>query len=170
MVTVDVPDSFNVTVRLLPLSRLMPLKPESPASVSICALIAPNWTERLRRVGTSEVCCAWLISACADCTSLVIEVMPLLAAWIVLMPFDIESSRLVKSLARFDKPCAVKKLIGLSSAELTRLPVASLVWVLEIKSDVFCNCRRFDLTPAESTISDICVPFWSKFPSRDDVV
>src|SRR6185312_11059232 len=90
-VTLDEPVSFNVTVRLLPLSRLMPLKPESPARVSICALIAPNWVERLRRVGASEVCCAWLIRACADCTSLVIEVRPLLAAWIVLMPFDIES-------------------------------------------------------------------------------
>ena len=38
----------------------------------------------------SAVCCAWLIRAWADCTSLVIEVMPLPAAWIVLMPFDIE--------------------------------------------------------------------------------
>ena len=48
----------------------------------------------------SEVCCAWLTSAWADCTSLVIEVMPLLAAWIVLIAFDIESSRLPRSLAR----------------------------------------------------------------------
>ena len=55
--------------------------------------------------------------------------MPLLAAWMVLIAVDIESSRLVKSLARFDRPWAVKKLIGLSSAELTRLPVASLDWV-----------------------------------------
>ena len=55
---------------------------------------ASNWVARLARTVVSEVCCAWLISACADCTSLVIEVMPLLAAWIVLMPLAIESSRL----------------------------------------------------------------------------
>jgi hypothetical protein len=40
----------------------------------------------------SVVCYAWLIKDWEDCTSLVIEVMPLLAAWIVLMPLDIESS------------------------------------------------------------------------------
>src|SRR3954466_7490608 len=96
---------------------------------------------------------AWLARACADCTSLVIEVMPLLAAWIVLMPLDIESRRLPRSLARLVRPCAVKKLIGLSRAELTRLPVASLVWVLVINSAVFCNCRRLDLTPALKTMS-----------------
>src|SRR3990167_2942861 len=71
------------------------------------------------------------------------------------MPEDMESSRLFRSLARMDRPCAVKKLIGLSSAELTRLPVASLVWVVVIKSEVCCNCRRFERTPADRTMSDI---------------
>src|SRR6185503_20535380 len=71
----------------------------------------------------------------------------------VLKAVDIESSRLVRSLARFDKPCAVKKLIGLSRAVLTRLPVASLVWVDVMRSEVFCNCRRFDRTPALRTMS-----------------
>src|SRR6476620_4872114 len=97
--------------------------------------------------------------------------MPLLAAWIVLMPLDIEASRLLRSPARFDRPWAVKKLIGLSSAELTRLPVASLVWVWVIRSDVRCNCSRFDLTPAGRTMSDI-VTHLSGIPqhgmTRDD--
>jgi len=103
---------------------------------------------------------------------LVIEVRPLLAAWMVLIAVDIESSRLVKSLARFDRPWAVKKLIGLSSAELTRLPVASLDWVFVMVAAVLCNCRRLARTPAVRTISDIGVPFWSQFPNtgglRDD--
>ena len=115
--------------------------------------MASNCVARLARTVVSEVCCAWVISAWADCTSLVIEVMPLLAAWIVLMPFAIESSRLPRSLARFCRPCAVKKLIGLSSAVLTRLPVASLVWVDVIRSEVFCNCSRLARTPAVRTIS-----------------
>ena len=144
----------------------MPLKPESPASVSIWVWIAANWVARLARIVVSEVCCAWLTSAWADCTSLVIEVMPLLAAWMVLKAVDIESSRLLKSLARFDRPWAVKKLIGLSRAELTRLPVASLVWVAVIRSEVFCNCRRFDRTPAVRTISDMVMHLSGPIPQH----
>src|SRR6266568_8919933 len=71
----------------------------------------------------------------------------------VLNALDIESSRLPRSLARFCRLAAVKKLTGLSSAVLTRLPVASFVCVCVIRSEVFCNCRRFARTPAESTIS-----------------
>src|ERR1041384_8136879 len=71
----------------------------------------------------------------------------------VLKAFDIESSRLLRSPARFDRPCAVKKLTGLSSALLTRLPVASFDWVEVIRSDVFCSCRRLARTPAERTMS-----------------
>ena len=155
-VTVEEPLSFSVTVRLALLalsSRLMPLKPESRASWSIWPRMRSNCAARPARTVVSVVCFAWLASAWADCTSLVIEVMPLLAAWIVLMPLDIESSRLLRSLARFDRPCAVKKLIGLSRAELTRLPVASLVWVVVIRSAVLCNCRRLDRTPAVRTMS-----------------
>src|SRR4029079_14660066 len=117
MVTDDEPLSFSVTVRLalfVTSSRLMPLKLESPASWSIWRRIASNWAARPDRTVTSVVCMAWLASACADCTSLVIEVMPLLAAWIVLMPLDIESSRLPRSLARLVSPWAVKELIGLA--------------------------------------------------------
>src|ERR1700690_571187 len=73
----------------------------------------------------------------------------------VLMALDMPSSRLLRSLARLSRPCAVKKLLALSRAELTRLPVASLVWVLLIRSDVCCNCSKFDRTPAERTMSDI---------------
>src|SRR3954469_10466262 len=79
--------------------------------------------------------------------------MPLFAAWMVLMPVDIASSRAPRSAARLLKPCDVKKLVGLSSAELTRLPVASLVCVDVIRSDVCCRLSRFDRTPAERTIS-----------------
>src|SRR3954468_4686598 len=91
----------------------------------------------------------------------------------VLKAVDIESSRLLKSLARFDRPCAVKKLVGLSRAVLTRLPVASLVWVSVIKEEVFCSCRRFARTPAVRTISDIVLYLSGAFPqerrvTRDD--
>src|SRR5205085_5043268 len=79
--------------------------------------------------------------------------MPLFAAWMVLMPVDIASSRAPRSLARLLKPCDVKKFVGLSSAELTRLPVASLVCVDVIRSEVCCRFSRFDRTPAERTIS-----------------
>ena len=151
----------------------MPLKPASPASWSIWVRIASNCVARPERIVVSDVCCAWLTSACADCTSLVIEVMPLLAAWMVLMAVEVESSRLLKSLARFDRPWAVKKLIGLSRAELTRLPVASLVWVFVMVAAVLCNCRRFARTPAVRTISDIVVYLSGPVPqhggiTRDD--
>src|SRR5579885_429130 len=81
--------------------------------------------------------------------------MPLLAALIVLIAEDCESSRLLRSLARLSRPCAVKKLMALSRAELTRLPVARRVWVCVIRSEVCCNCSRFARTPAERTMSDI---------------
>src|SRR6476646_7992623 len=84
----------------------------------------------------------------------------------VLNAFDIESSRLLRSLERFDRPWAVKKLIGLSRAVLTRLPVASLVWVDVIRSEVFCNCRRFDRTPAVRTISDIVLYLSGPIPQH----
>src|SRR5664279_2409082 len=71
------------------------------------------------------------------------------------MPLDMESNRLFRLLARVSRPDAVKKLMALSSAELTRLPVASLVWVEVIKSEVCCNCSRFARTPAERTMLDI---------------
>src|SRR5581483_10703800 len=73
----------------------------------------------------------------------------------VLMPEDIESRRLFRSLARLSRPCAVKKLLALSRAELTRFPVARSVWVLVMRFDVCCNCSRLVRTPVERTMSDI---------------
>ena len=58
----------------------MPLKPELPASWPIWVSRSLNWLARVACVAVSEVCCAWLTSDCADCTSFVIDVMPLLAA------------------------------------------------------------------------------------------
>src|SRR5664280_3587004 len=71
------------------------------------------------------------------------------------MLLDMVSSKLLRELARLLRPCAVKKLMALSRAELTLLPVANLFWVCVIKSEVCCNCSRFARTPAERTMSDI---------------
>src|SRR5262249_53940705 len=82
------------------------------------------------------------------------------------MALDIESSRLLRSLARLSRPCAVKKLMALSRAELTRLPVESRTCVWSMRTEVCCNCSRFDRTPADRTISDISgtflvyLPYW----------
>ena len=68
----------------------MPLKPESPASWPIWVSSAVNCVERLARTVVSVVCWAWLTRDWADCTSFVIDVMPLFAAWMVLIALDIE--------------------------------------------------------------------------------
>ncbi len=86
----------------------MPLKPESPASWPIWVSSAVNCVERLARTVVSVVCWAWLTRDWADCTSFVIDVMPLFAAWMVLIALDIESSRPLKSLARLSRDWAVK--------------------------------------------------------------
>src|SRR3954447_6898298 len=70
------------------------------------------------------------------------------------------SSRLLMSLARLLRPCAVKKLVGLSSAELTLLPVARRFWVVESRSAVDCRESKFWRTDAVRTIPDIVLPFW----------
>src|SRR3954471_21177829 len=67
------------------------------------------------------------------------------------------SSRLVMSLARLLRPWAVKKLVGLSRAELTLLPVAKRFWVVESRSAVDCSESRFWRTDAERTMPDIDV-------------
>ncbi len=79
---------------------------------------------------------AWRSVDCMDSTVLVIEVRPLFAASIVLMPFDMESSRLAMSEARLFSDDAVKKLVGLSSAEFTLRPVARRSCVLAIEAAV----------------------------------
>src|SRR5260221_9852402 len=82
------------------------------------------------------------------------------------MALDMESSSPFRSLARLSRPWAVKKLIALSRAELTRFPVASRVCVCVIRSEVCCNCSRFDRTPADRTMLDILgtflvyLPYW----------
>src|SRR3954447_14889077 len=70
------------------------------------------------------------------------------------------SSRLLMSLARLLRPCAVKKLVGLSSAELTLLPVARRFCVVESRSAVDCKESKFWRTDAVRTIPDIVLPFW----------
>src|ERR1700759_978211 len=75
------------------------------------------------------------------------------------------SRRLLMSLARLFSPCAVKKLVGLSSAELTLLPVAKRFWVVDNRSAVDCSESRFWRTEAERTIPDMTFPSgcWSHF-------
>src|SRR3954470_3983499 len=98
--------------------------------------------------------------------------MPVLAACSTCTPLPIESKRLLMSLARLLRPCAVKKLVGLSRAELTLLPVARRFCVVESRSAVDCNESKFWRTDAVSTIPDIGLPFWLRitrrsFPSDD---
>ena len=71
------------------------------------------------------------------------------------------------SLARLLRPCAVKKLVGLSSAELTLLPVARRFCVVESNSAVDCKERRFWRTEAERTMPDIFIPFWCEIGVRE---
>src|ERR1044072_9869013 len=86
--------------------------------------------------------------------------MPVFAAWRTCTPWSIASKRLLMSLARLLRPCAVKKLVGLSRAELTLLPVARRFCVVDSRSAVDCNESKFWRTDAVSTIPDIGLPFW----------
>src|ERR1700704_1114806 len=81
--------------------------------------------------------------------------MPLSAAFSVLIALPIESNRPPRSVARLLSDCAVKKLVGLSRAELTRLPVERRTWVCEMRSPVDCKLSRFERTPADRTIPDM---------------
>src|SRR5665647_2789173 len=80
--------------------------------------------------------------------------MPLLAVWMVCRPFDIESSRPLRSLARELNEDEVKKFSGLSRAELTFLPVARRFCVVCIMLAVSCSESRFARTPAERVTPD----------------
>jgi hypothetical protein len=82
-------------------------------------------------------------------TSFDSEVMPVLAACRICTPLPMLSSRLLMSLARASRPEAVKKLVGLSSALLTFLPVARRVCVVESRSAVPCRESRFWRTEDE---------------------
>src|ERR1700722_1260517 len=81
--------------------------------------------------------------------------MPDSAWFTVCCAWPIESSRELKSLARLFSDCEVKKLVGLSAAELTFLPVARSCCVVARKDAVLCSERRFCRTPADRVISDI---------------
>src|SRR6516165_5178339 len=80
--------------------------------------------------------------------------MPVLAACRTCTPLPIASSRLEMSLARESRPAAVKKLVGLSSALLTFLPVARRVCVVASRSAVPCRESRFWRTAAVSVMLD----------------
>src|SRR5262249_7358600 len=54
-----------------------------------------------------------------------------------------------RSVARSFNDADVKKLVGLSRAELTFLPVARRFCVMLIRSAVFCSDSRFWRMPAE---------------------
>ena len=135
--------TVSVSVVALKVLTVAPVRPET-VPVTLALLLA--------------FCCACWTIACALCTSFVSEVRPLLAACSVWMPFEMESSSELKSLARSLSDCEVKKLTGLSSAELTFLPVARRFCVKAIRLAVFCSESRFCLTPAESVISDMAYP------------
>src|ERR1043166_343387 len=75
------------------------------------------------------------------------------------MALETESSRLPRSPARAGSAEAVKKLIGLSRAELTFLPVARRPCVRACRSAVCCRARRFDRIAAERVMSDIVATF-----------
>ena len=81
---------------------------------------------------------------------MVIAFMPLSAASRVLMPFDMPSRRALRSEARRLRPAAVKKLFGLSRAELTFLPVDRRSWTLDWSSAVFWSVRRFERMLADN--------------------
>src|SRR5271167_3262930 len=87
--------------------------------------------------------------------------MPVLADCRTCTPLPIESSRLPMSLARLLSDCAVKKLVGLSRAELTLLPVARSFWVVASSAAVDCSESRFWRTDAERTMPVILKSFWS---------
>ncbi|MGY4429315.1 hypothetical protein ACVWWO_001792 [Bradyrhizobium sp. F1.13.1] len=101
------------------------------------------------------VCSAWLAIDLAESSNFDSEVMPVLAAWSTCTPLAMPSSRLLMSLARLSSDCAVKKLVGLSSAEFTFLPVERRDWVVARRSAVDWSESRFWRTDAERTIPDI---------------
>ncbi len=75
------------------------------------------------------------------------------------MPFDMPSSRAPRSFEREFSEAAVKKLVGLSRAELTFLPEARRPWIVSRPEAMFWRARRFERTPREMVMSDISIPF-----------
>lgn len=79
---------------------------------------------------------------------------PLSAAARVCTAFEIESESAPRSDALLRNERAVKKLVGLSSAELTRKPVESRSCAELNFVAVPCRLSRLDLTALERVISD----------------
>ena len=129
-------------------SRLLAVAPVRAAEVTLDFVEYP--------VG---VCNTWLAIDWALATRPCSEVRPVLAACSTCTPLPMPSSRLPMSLARLFSDCAVKKLVGLSSAELTLLPVARSFWVFASSEAVDCSESRFWRTDAERTIPDIIHTF-----------
>src|SRR5688572_21841382 len=112
-------------------------------------------------------CRAWVTVAFKLSTVVVIAVRPLSAAFTVLMPFAIESSSFPRSEAREERADEVKKLVGLSRAELTFLPVARRFCVVLSSDAVFCRASRFCRTPADRVMLEAMelnlsghLPYW----------
>src|ERR1700750_3300767 len=103
------------------------------------------------------VCSTWLATDWALATRLCSEVMPVLAACSTCTPLPMPSSKLEMSLARLLSAEAVKKLVGLSSAELTLLPVARSFCVGASSEAVGCSESRFWRTDADRTIPVILI-------------
>src|SRR5215469_15676748 len=80
------------------------------------------------------------------------------------------SSRFAMSPARLFSDCAVKYSVGLSSAELTLLPVARSFWVVASSEAVDCSESRFWRTDAERTIPDMLFPFWMNTDDASPIV
>src|SRR4051794_41849744 len=81
--------------------------------------------------------------------------MPVLAACSTCTPLAMPSSRLLMSLARLSSDWAVKKLVGLSRAELTLLPVDRRFCVVARRSAVGRRGNRFWRTDAERRKPDM---------------
>ena len=74
IVTLEVPVSFSVTVRLSPFEQVDAVEARSRRRAGRSGSGSRRTgVARLARTVVSEVCCAWQTSAWADCTSLVIE-------------------------------------------------------------------------------------------------
>src|SRR5205085_3471951 len=71
------------------------------------------------------------------------------AALIVCVALEMPSSRPESELARLVSEAAVKKLTGLSRAELTFLPVDRRCWACCARTEVFWSEVRAARTPAE---------------------
>src|SRR5215469_3742068 len=94
--------------------------------------------------------------------------MPVLAACSTCTPLPMPSSRLPMSLARLSSDWAVKKLVGLSRAEFTFLPVARRFWVVARRSAVDWSESRFWRTDAERTIPDMTFTLLVEYASSFD--